>query len=105
MLGCYGSPKLQGVSDAEIHFYFQLKEHIVRLREELDRVREEKNYFQLERDKMQTFKDVTDRNLEETKAKLKKLNKDIEDDEMHHQVEIEVTVLKLHPCGRFVVTK
>lgn len=69
---------------------FQLEEHIVRLREELDREREERNYFQLERDKIHTFWQITDRQLEEAKAERKNLDKDIEEDEGRHQVEIKV---------------
>lgn len=62
----------------------------MRLREELDREREERNYFQLERDKIHTFWEITDRQLEEVKAERKNLDKDIEEDEGRHQVEIKV---------------
>ena len=41
----------------------QLEEHIQRLREELDREREERNYFQLERDKVNTFWEITKRQV------------------------------------------
>ncbi|XP_070822846.1 dynein regulatory complex subunit 4 [Chaetodon trifascialis] len=73
----------------------QLEEHIVRLREELDREREERNYFQLERDKIHTFWGITDRQLEEVKAEQKNLDKDIEEDEGRHQVEIKVYKQKM----------
>ncbi|XP_029001219.1 dynein regulatory complex subunit 4-like [Betta splendens] len=73
----------------------QLEEHIVRLREELDREREERNYFQLERDKIQTLWKITDRELEEAKAERKNLDKDIEEDEGRHQVEIKVYKQKM----------
>ncbi|KAM4597244.1 dynein regulatory complex subunit 4-like [Fundulus diaphanus] len=73
----------------------QLEEHIVRLREELEREKEERNYFQLERDKIQTFREGTDRKLEKVKAELKNLEKAIEDDEAHHQVEIKVFKQKM----------
>lgn len=65
----------------------------MRLREELDREREERNYFQLERDKIHTFWEITDRQLEELKAEQKNLDKDIEEDERRHQVEIKVWVV------------
>ncbi|KAK2920246.1 dynein regulatory complex subunit 4 [Channa argus] len=68
----------------------QLEAHIVRLREELDREREERNYFQLERDKVHTFLEITDRQLQEAKAEQKNIEKDIEEDEGRHQVEIKV---------------
>ncbi|XP_049455582.1 dynein regulatory complex subunit 4-like [Epinephelus fuscoguttatus] len=73
----------------------QMEEHIVRLREELDREREERNYFQLERDKIHTFWEITDRELENFKAELKKVEKDIEEDEERHQVEIKVYKQKM----------
>nr|XP_006641204.2 PREDICTED: growth arrest-specific protein 8 isoform X1 [Lepisosteus oculatus] len=68
----------------------QLEEHIVRLREELDREREERNYFQLERDKIHTFWDITKRQLEEKKAELRNKDREMEDSEERHQVEIKV---------------
>lgn len=74
-------------------FLLQLEEHIIHLREELDREREERNYFQLERDKIHTFWEITERQLEEMKAELKNLNKDIEADEGRHQVEIKVVLI------------
>ncbi|TNN87441.1 Transcription factor E2F4 [Liparis tanakae] len=73
----------------------QMEEHIVRLREELDREREERNYFQLERDKIHTFWEITDGKLEEVKALNKNFDKDIEEDEGRHQVEIKVYKQKM----------
>ncbi|XP_030269345.1 dynein regulatory complex subunit 4 isoform X1 [Sparus aurata] len=73
----------------------QLEEHIVRLREELDREREERNYFQLERDKIRTFWEITNRQLEEVKAEQKNLDKDIEEDERRHLVDIRVYKQKM----------
>ncbi len=63
------------------------------LRGELDREREERNYFQLERDKIHNFWDITDRQLEEVKAELKNLDKDVEEDERRHQVETKVMLI------------
>ncbi|XP_077060481.1 dynein regulatory complex subunit 4 isoform X3 [Siphateles boraxobius] len=68
----------------------QLEEHIVRLREELDREREERNYFQLERDKIHTFWEITKRHLEENKCELRNRERDLEEAEERHQVEIKV---------------
>ena len=70
----------------------QLEEHIVRLREELDREREERNYFQLERDKVNTFWEITKRQLEEKKAELRNKDREMEDAEERHQMEIKVIV-------------
>lgn len=68
----------------------------MRLREELDREREERNYFQLERDKIHTFWDVTNRQLEEVKAEQKNLDKDIEEDERRHLVDIRVSLIHMY---------
>ncbi|XP_033898018.1 dynein regulatory complex subunit 4-like isoform X1 [Acipenser ruthenus] len=68
----------------------QLEEHIVRLREELDREREERNYFQLERDKIHTFWEITKRQLEEKKSEMRNKDREMEDSEERHQVEIKV---------------
>uniref|UniRef100_A0A8C2BRC5 Dynein regulatory complex subunit 4 n=1 Tax=Cyprinus carpio TaxID=7962 RepID=A0A8C2BRC5_CYPCA len=68
----------------------QLEEHIVRLREELDREREERNYFQLERDKIHTFWEITKRQLDEKKCELRNRERDLEEGEERHQVEIKV---------------
>ncbi|XP_037304017.2 dynein regulatory complex subunit 4 [Pungitius pungitius] len=73
----------------------QLEEHIMRLREQLDREREERNYFQLERDKIHTFWEITDSKLEEVKAEKKNFDKDMEEDEGRHQVEIKVFKQKM----------
>ncbi|XP_059926892.1 dynein regulatory complex subunit 4 [Gadus macrocephalus] len=68
----------------------QLEEHIVRLREELDREREERNYFQLEKDKVHSFWEIGKRDLEERKAELRNKEREIEEAEERHQVEIKV---------------
>ncbi|XP_060882281.1 dynein regulatory complex subunit 4-like isoform X2 [Labrus mixtus] len=73
----------------------QLEEHIVRLREELDREREERSYFQLERDKIQAFWEISKRSLEETKAELKIGQREREEAEERHRVEITVYKQKL----------
>uniref|UniRef100_G3SM50 Dynein regulatory complex subunit 4 n=1 Tax=Loxodonta africana TaxID=9785 RepID=G3SM50_LOXAF len=67
----------------------QVEEHINRIREELDREREERNYFQLERDKIHTFWEITRRQLEEKKAELRNKDREMEEAEERHQVEIK----------------
>lgn len=67
-----------------------MEEHIGRIREELDREREERNYFQLERDKIHTFWEITRRQLEEKKAELRNKDREMEEAEERHQVEIKV---------------
>ncbi|XP_055992037.1 dynein regulatory complex subunit 4 isoform X2 [Sorex fumeus] len=68
----------------------QVEEHVGRIREELDREREERNYFQLERDKIHTFWEITRRQLEEKKAELRNKDREMEEAEERHQVEIKV---------------
>lgn len=70
---------------------FQLEEHIIRLREELDREREEKSYFQLERDKIRAFWEISKRHLEETRAELRNREREGEEAEERHRVEITVS--------------
>jgi len=76
-----------------MHYFmccWQLEEHVNRLREELDREREERNYFQLERDKVNTFWEITKRQLEEKRAELRNKDREMEDSEERHQIEIKV---------------
>jgi polyhydroxyalkanoate synthesis regulator phasin len=61
----------------------------------LDREREERNYFQLERDKVNTFWEITKRQLEEKKAELRNKDREMEDSEERHQVEIKVMKQKV----------
>jgi hypothetical protein len=61
----------------------------------LDREREERNYFQLERDKVNTFWEITKRQLDEKKAELRNKDREMEDAEERHQVEIKVMKQKV----------
>ncbi|KAK2085791.1 hypothetical protein P7K49_037091 [Saguinus oedipus] len=72
-----------------------VEEHVGRIREELDREREERNYFQLERDKIHTFWEITRRQLEEKKAELRNKDREMEEAEERHQVEIKVSEASL----------
>ena len=63
---------------------------MVRLRDELDREREERNFFQLERDKVNTFWDISKRQLEEARSTVRNKERELEDAEERHQVEIKV---------------
>ncbi|KAL3918830.1 MAG: hypothetical protein SGPRY_005862, partial [Prymnesium sp.] len=68
----------------------QLKETVVHLRSELEHEREERNYFQLERDKINTFWEITKKELEDRKAELRNKDREMEELEERHQVEIKV---------------
>ena len=63
---------------------------MVRLRLEVDREREERNFFQLERDKVNTFWDISKRQLDESRAMARNKERELEDAEERHQVEIKV---------------
>ena len=80
----------------------QLEAHVQRLREELDREREERNYFQLERDKVNTFWEITKRQLEEKKAELRNKDREMEDAEERHQIEIKVRTGSIN-CGNVCI--
>lgn len=77
-----------------------MEEHVARIREELDREREERNYFQLERDKIHTFWEITRRQLEEKKAELRNKDREMEEAEERHQVEIKVSGIGLDPLEK-----
>ncbi|XP_062500968.1 dynein regulatory complex subunit 4-like [Corticium candelabrum] len=68
----------------------QLQAHIENMREELDRERSERNFFQLERDKVNTFWEISKQQLEEARAEMRNKDREMEDMEERHQVEIKV---------------
>ncbi|XP_071423857.1 dynein regulatory complex subunit 4 [Pithys albifrons albifrons] len=68
----------------------QLLQHVQRLREELDRERQERNSFQLECTRIQSCWDITRQELEEKKAELRGRDREMEEAEERHHVEIKV---------------
>lgn len=68
----------------------QLLEHVARIRSELDRERQERNSFQLECNRIQNYWEFTQRELEEKKAELRKQEREMEEAEERHQLEIKV---------------
>lgn len=68
----------------------QLNEKIMYLNDSLDHEREERNYFQLERDKINTFWEISKKELEDRKAELRNKDREMEELEERHQVEIKV---------------
>ncbi|ORY36463.1 hypothetical protein BCR33DRAFT_855207 [Rhizoclosmatium globosum] len=58
--------------------------------EELAKEREERNYFQLERDKINSFWEISKNDLQEAKAELINKDRELEEQEEKHQVEIKV---------------
>ncbi|KAJ9601822.1 hypothetical protein L9F63_000004 [Diploptera punctata] len=68
----------------------QLEEFAHHLREEMEREREERNFFQLERDKLHTFSEITRQQLDEKCAELRNKDREIEEAEEKHQMEIKL---------------
>jgi len=60
------------------------------LEKDRDHEREERNYFQLERDKINTFWEISKKELEDRKAELRNKDREMEELEERHQVEIKV---------------
>ncbi|MGL4897305.1 MAG: hypothetical protein ACRC31_02595 [Cetobacterium sp.] len=72
---------------------FQLEEHIVRLRVQVHEQKEEIKYYQLETEKLNTLKEITDRQIEEAKAEWETLEKDMEENKRRHRVKIKVRLI------------
>ena len=56
----------------------QLEGHVGRLQAELQRERDERNFYQLERDRIDTFWEVTRKELEETRAEVRVKDRELE---------------------------
>ncbi|KAJ1640607.1 growth-arrest-specific micro-tubule binding-domain-containing protein [Pavlovales sp. CCMP2436] len=67
-----------------------LQDKIKELTAELDHERVERNYFQLERDKINTFWEITKKELDDRKAELRNKDREAEELEERHHVEIKV---------------
>ncbi|KAI9090804.1 growth-arrest-specific micro-tubule binding-domain-containing protein [Phlyctochytrium arcticum] len=67
-----------------------LENDLKTLTDELTNERDERNYFQLERDKITSFWDITKNELSQTKADLLNKDRELEELEEKHQVEIKV---------------
>jgi hypothetical protein len=57
---------------------------------QLGREREERNYYQLERDRLSTFWDVATKQLEESRAECRVKDRELEETEERHQMEVKV---------------
>ncbi|KAM3665385.1 dynein regulatory complex subunit 4 isoform 1-T1 [Ammospiza maritima maritima] len=68
----------------------QLLQHMLRMRQELDRERQERNSFQLECNRIQAYWEITRRELEERKAELRTRDREMEEAQERHQLEIKV---------------
>ena len=57
---------------------------------QLGREREERNYYQLERDRLSTFWDVATKQLEESRAECRVKDRELEETEERHQMEVKI---------------
>ena len=68
---------------------------MLRLRDEVDKERTERNFFQLERDKVNSFWEISQRQLDEARATIRNRERELGDSEERHQVEIKVRMTPL----------
>nr|VZI26537.1 unnamed protein product [Spirometra erinaceieuropaei] len=68
----------------------EIEKFVILLREELDKERTERNMLSLERDKLTTFWQLTKRQCEEARAMLRKKERELEDAEERHQMEMRI---------------
>ncbi|KAI9222572.1 growth-arrest-specific micro-tubule binding-domain-containing protein [Blastocladiella britannica] len=68
----------------------QLLEEVKKVQTELNTEREERNFFQLERDKINALWEITKHEMAESKAMLLNKDRELEEQEEKHQVEIKV---------------
>jgi len=83
-------PETADDGDMEGASVADLQGQIREMKEGLKREQEERNYFQLERDKINTFWEITKKELEEKKADLRNKDREMEEMEDKHQIEIKV---------------
>ena len=60
------------------------------LEKEMNKEEEQRNYMQLERDKILQFWEITKKELEDKKSELRNKDREMEELEERHQVEIKV---------------
>mmetsp|Transcript_21580 Transcript_21580/g.35747 ORF Transcript_21580/g.35747 Transcript_21580/m.35747 type:complete len:503 (-) Transcript_21580:103-1611(-) len=87
------APSRPGTSPGENDHVVTLEEleaKVNALKNELQKEQAERNYFQLERDKINTFWEITKKELEDRKAELRNKDREMEEMEEMHQAEIKV---------------
>ena len=57
----------------------------------MDKERTERNFFQLERDKVNSFWEISQKQLDEARATVRNKEREVGDSEERHQVEIKVS--------------
>ncbi|KAK3248040.1 Dynein regulatory complex subunit 4 [Cymbomonas tetramitiformis] len=83
-------PDTAGAGDVEAASSEELNSKITTLEKEKNKEEEYRNYMQLERDKINAFWEITKKDLEDKKAELRNKDREMEEMEERHQVEIKV---------------
>eukprot|EP00877_Chromochloris_zofingiensis_P012225 jgi/Chrzof1/7256/Cz02g16210.t1 len=78
------------VGDVEGASIEELSQKIGTLEKEKNKEEEYRNYMQLERDKINAFWEITKKDLEDRKAELRNKDREMEEMEERHQVEVKV---------------
>ncbi|KAF8570787.1 hypothetical protein P879_00107 [Paragonimus westermani] len=73
----------------------EIEAFVILLREELDKERQERNLIALEKDKIMTFWELSKKQLEDSRALLAKKERELEDMDERHQLEMKVYRQKL----------
>mmetsp|Transcript_32157 Transcript_32157/g.91229 ORF Transcript_32157/g.91229 Transcript_32157/m.91229 type:complete len:471 (-) Transcript_32157:299-1711(-) len=82
--------KKEKTGDVEGVSVEELNQKITTLEKEKNKEEEYRNYMQLERDKINAFWEITRKDLEDKKAELRNKDREMEEMEERHQVEIKV---------------
>jgi len=83
-------PDSAAAGDVEAASTEELNSKITTLEKEKNKEEEYRNYMQLERDKINAFWEITKKELEDKKAELRNKDREMEEMEERHQVEIKV---------------
>lgn len=78
---------MEGVEGASVE---ELNQKLGTLEKEKNKEEEYRNYMQLERDKINAFWEITKKELDDRKAELRNKDREMEEMEERHQVEIKV---------------
>ncbi|VDP70867.1 unnamed protein product [Echinostoma caproni] len=87
-----GHTVIHGVSTADMTKE-EIESYVILLREELDRERQERNLAALEKDKIMSFWELSKKNLEDARALLSKKERELEDADERHQLEMKVDLI------------
>ncbi|KAK9837699.1 hypothetical protein WJX74_003346 [Apatococcus lobatus] len=85
-----GAAAAAGGVALQLQSFDELNQKIASLEQEKNKEGEYRNYMQLERDKINAFWEITKKDLEDKKAELRNKDREMEELEERHQLEIKV---------------